>query len=139
MAGTLTISTIQNDTSSPPVFRNNAVEIGTLCRAWANFNGTPATPTIRASFNVSSVTKNSTGLFTINFTTALSDTNYAPVLCWRRNNGTFGENNVNGGVSARGNATYNTAFTTTSLQITSGPVTNEGLTDYDFYSISVFR
>ena len=46
------------------------------CRAWVNFNGT-GTPVIRASGNVSSITDVSTGIFTINFTTALADTNYA--------------------------------------------------------------
>jgi hypothetical protein len=76
MAGTITTSTIQNDTSSPPTFRNNSVEIGTLCRAWVNFNGT-GTPAIRASFNVSSITDNDTGDYTINFTTAMPDANYS--------------------------------------------------------------
>jgi hypothetical protein len=46
------------------------------CRAWVNFNGT-GTPVIRASGNVSSITDGGTGIFTINFTTALADTNYA--------------------------------------------------------------
>lgn len=44
-------------------------------RAWVNFNGT-GTPAIRASGNVSSITDNGTGLFRINFTTAMADTNY---------------------------------------------------------------
>jgi hypothetical protein len=78
MAGTITTSTIQNDTSSPPTFRNNSVEIGTLCRAWVNFNGT-GTVAIRASFNVSSITDNGTGDYTINFTTAMPDANYSLV------------------------------------------------------------
>jgi hypothetical protein len=48
------------------------------CRAWVNFNGTTATPsTIRGSGNVSSVTKNGTGDYTINFTTAMPDANYS--------------------------------------------------------------
>jgi hypothetical protein len=51
------------------------------CRAWVNFNGTTATPsTIRGSGNVSSVTKNSTGDYTINFTTAMPDANYSVVM-----------------------------------------------------------
>jgi hypothetical protein len=76
MAGTITATTIQNDTSSPPTFRNNSVEIGTLCRAWVNFNGT-GTVAIRASFNVSSITDNGTGDYTVNFTTAMPDANYS--------------------------------------------------------------
>jgi hypothetical protein len=51
-----------------------------LCQAWVNFNGTTTTPsTIRASFNVSSVTRNSTGDYTVNFTNALADANYCVV------------------------------------------------------------
>jgi hypothetical protein len=46
------------------------------CRAWVGFNGT-GTPAIIGSGNVSSITDNGTGDFTINFTTALSDANYA--------------------------------------------------------------
>ena len=45
------------------------------CRAWVNFNGT-GTVAIRASGNVSSITDNGTGDYTINFTTAMSDVNY---------------------------------------------------------------
>ena len=45
-------------------------------RAWVNFNGT-GTPAIRASGNVSSITDNGTGDYTVNFTTALADANYA--------------------------------------------------------------
>jgi hypothetical protein len=45
-------------------------------RAWVNFNGT-GTVAIRASGNVSSITDNGTGEYTVNFTTAMSDTNYA--------------------------------------------------------------
>ena len=51
------------------------------CRAWVNFDGTGTTgtnQTIRASFNVSSVYKNGTGDYTVNFTTAMPDVNYCP-------------------------------------------------------------
>jgi hypothetical protein len=53
------------------------------CRAWVNFNGT-GTPAIRASGNVSSVTKNGTGDYTINFTTAMPDVNYAATSMFSR-------------------------------------------------------
>jgi hypothetical protein len=46
------------------------------CRAWVNFNGT-GTVAIRASGNVTSITDNGTGDYTINFTTAMPDANYA--------------------------------------------------------------
>jgi hypothetical protein len=44
-------------------------------RAWVNFDGT-GSPSIRASGNVSSITDNNTGDYTVNFTTALPDANY---------------------------------------------------------------
>ena len=47
-----------------------------VCRAWVNFNGT-GTVAIRTSFNVTSITDNNTGDYTVNFTTAISDANYA--------------------------------------------------------------
>ena len=46
------------------------------CRAWVNFNGT-GTVAIRASGNVSSITDNGTADYTVNFTTAMPDTNYS--------------------------------------------------------------
>lgn len=45
-------------------------------RAWVNFNGT-GTVAIRASGNVSSITDNGTGNYTVNFTTAMPDADYA--------------------------------------------------------------
>ena len=48
------------------------------CRAWVNFNGT-GTVAIRASGNVTSITDNGTGNYTVNFTTAMPDANYAMV------------------------------------------------------------
>jgi hypothetical protein len=45
-------------------------------KAWVNFNGT-GTVAIRASFNVTSITDNGTGDYTLNFTTALQDANYS--------------------------------------------------------------
>ena len=46
------------------------------CRAWVNFNGT-GTVAIRDSGNVSSVTDNGTGIYTVNFSTSMPDVNYA--------------------------------------------------------------
>ena len=48
-----------------------------LCKAWLSYNAT--SQTVRSSYNVSSVTYTSTGLFTINLTTALADANYSVV------------------------------------------------------------
>lgn len=48
---------------------------GWLCRAWVNFNGT-GTVAIRAAANVSSITDNGTGDYTVNFATAMPDADY---------------------------------------------------------------
>ena len=47
------------------------------CRAWVTFDGSATTPTISASGNISSIVKNSTGNYTINFTTAMPSADYA--------------------------------------------------------------
>jgi hypothetical protein len=58
--------------------QSNGVTTNAL--AWVNFNGTlSGTITPRANYNVSSITKNSTGNYTLNFTNALTDANYATV------------------------------------------------------------
>lgn len=78
MAGTVVIDTLQSSTTNPVAFTNtNGTAIGTLCRAWVNFNGTATPPTIRSSFNVSSVTRLSTGRYQLNFTTGMPDVNYS--------------------------------------------------------------
>jgi hypothetical protein len=58
-------------------YGSSAVAYG--CRAWVNFNGT-GTVAIRASGNVTSITDNGTGDYTVNFTTALPDANYSPLV-----------------------------------------------------------
>jgi len=70
---TLRVDTIQNaaGTDSP-------ISVPGTAKAWVNFNGT-GTVAIRASYNVSSITDNGTGQYTVNFTTAMPDTNYATV------------------------------------------------------------
>jgi hypothetical protein len=49
------------------------------CRAWVNFNG-QSSAAIRGSANISSITINGTGDWTLNFTTAMPDANYAAVF-----------------------------------------------------------
>ena len=55
------------------------------CRAWANFNGNEITNPasmngVRDSGNVSSVLDNSTGNYTLTFTTAMPNANYVTSL-----------------------------------------------------------
>ncbi len=53
-----------------------SVAVAYGCRAWVNFNGT-GTVAIRASGNVTSITDSGAGDYTVNFTTAMPDANYA--------------------------------------------------------------
>ena len=71
MAGRLTISTLNNDTG---VLATQNGMTG-IPKAWVNFNGI-GTPSIRGSFNISSITDNGLGDYTLNFTTAMPNTNY---------------------------------------------------------------
>lgn len=78
-------------------------EQGQLCKAWVNFNGT-STVAIRASYNVSSITDNGTGDYTVNFTTAMSDVNYS--LVGSSSNGGQGTSDEYSGISAYGTNSY---------------------------------
>lgn len=71
MAGAITVSTLKNDTG---VFATQNAMTG-IPKAWAQYNG--VTSTLTNSFNISSVTKTSTGNYTFNFTTAMANTTYA--------------------------------------------------------------
>jgi hypothetical protein len=73
MAGTIVANTINTDTG---LFSTNNAYQG-IANAWVDFNG--STSTINASFNVSSITKNGTGDYNINFTSAFVDNKYAVV------------------------------------------------------------
>jgi len=75
VSGTGVVTT--SDGSGIVKLQSNSVTTNAL--AWVNFNGT-GTVAIRSSYNVSSITDNGTGDYTINFATALSDTNYAAVF-----------------------------------------------------------
>ena len=77
---TLVVATVKSASSAAPVFQNTSgTEMGTLCRAWVNFNG-QGTVAIRDSFNVSSITDVNTGTYTANFATAFSDNDFAAVV-----------------------------------------------------------
>lgn len=60
--------------------QSNSVTTNAL--AWVNFNGT-GTVAIRSSYNVSSITDNGTGDYTVNFATALADANYVTIMMSR--------------------------------------------------------
>tara|TARA_B100001939_G_scaffold188478_1_gene162350 strand:+ start:686 stop:1063 length:378 start_codon:yes stop_codon:yes gene_type:complete len=71
---TLKVATIQ-DTSGNNSSTPNQVAQG-RAKAWVNFNG-KGTIAINDDFNVSSIGDNGTGRYTVNFTTAMSNANYA--------------------------------------------------------------
>ena len=94
------------------------------CRAWVNFNGT-GTVAIRASGNVSSITDNGRGDYTINFTTTMTDANYSSPSS----------------TTYDGSAWHNLFLhskTTSALRVCS-TVFGGGTTDEDIIDIAIFR
>lgn len=69
------MSTLNVDTINDRVGTGQPAISG-LAKAWVNFNGT-GTVAIREQYNVSSITDNGTGDYTVNFTTAMTDANYS--------------------------------------------------------------
>ena len=102
-------------------------EASGLAKAWVNFNGT-GTVAIRASYNVSSITDNGVGDYTMNFTTALADANYAL--------------SVNGYQTTANNAFFGYAggqtYTTTAVRLTTVNSAFLG-TDMQNVSVAIFR
>jgi len=100
------------------------------CRAWVNFDGTVASPTIRGSGNVSGVTKAATGDYTVTFATPMPDTNYTVILtCGLATDGSVVVANVGDFLTAR---------TTTSVRVLCGKP-GIGSLDTAVYEVSVFR
>ena len=97
-----------------------------VCRAWVNFNGT-GTVAIRASFNVTSITDNGTGDYTVNFTTAITDANYSPV--------------ITGGTSAGADSFgfYGHYSTSTGSYRARFNNTGGGAFDFNLASVAIFR
>lgn len=106
------------------------------CRAWVNFNGT-GTVAIRASGNVTSITDNGTGDYTVNFTNAMTDTNYSVA----------GTARYGGGVSptamrvisiSAASGTASSMMTTTSVRVVSA-YANAAIDDSDVVCVQIFR
>jgi hypothetical protein len=98
------------------------------CRAWVNFNGT-GTPAIRASGNVSSITDNGTGAYTVNFTNAMPDANYCTNITGTHDSGSY----VGWGVVANDQPPTTSAVRAEFL--------NDGgnTVDVSFAQVSIFR
>jgi hypothetical protein len=101
-------------------------------RAWVNFNGT-GTVAIRAAYNVTSITDNGTGDYTVNFTTAMPDANYAVASSGQLDNA----GSANGDVIT-GAYRSATSHTTTSYR-TSTVGSGGGVVDPVSYELAVFR
>lgn len=68
---------------------SSSLSVPGAAKAWVNFNGT-GTVAIRAQMNVSSITDNGTGNYTVNFTNAMTDANYSSLISTGRG-GAFGD------------------------------------------------
>jgi hypothetical protein len=98
------------------------------CRAWVNFNGT-GTVAIRASGNVSSITDFGIGQYTVNFTVAMTDSNYSVTLGARpASNGTNGRSLIVG-------ATYSTS----AVNVLFVNAADNAYLDPDVYCVAIFR
>ena len=101
-----------------------------------NLNGT-GTVAIRASGNVSSITDNGTGDYTVNFTTAMTDANYSANVNAR------GDGNAirgGGGMVYLPNATIPTTSALRFSTFYGSSATFEGgISDFDYINVSIFR
>ena len=120
-----TTGSFSGDLSFNSGYGSAAVAYG--CRAWVNFNGT-GTVAIRASGNVTSITDNGTGDYTVNITTAMPDANYA-VAC------------MAGGTSSVGwsRLADTPAPTTSAYRIYVANSGGTALLDAAFVNVAVFR
>lgn len=112
--------------NSGPALGNVGTAPVYAARAWVNFNGT-GTVAIRASGNVTSITDNNIGDYTVNFTTAMPDANYS----YNVTAGTISANYVFGSV-------YSSAPTTSQFRF---HVVNPSSTTVDSVqtAVSIFR
>lgn len=122
---TIKVGTISNSSGSASTSADNI--INGSAKAWVNFNGT-GTVAIRQGYNVSSITDNGTGNYTINFTNALPDANYS--ITGTAGAGSTGTSTLWG--------SYGTP-TTTTAQVGTGLSTTGANTDYAYVSVVIFR
>jgi hypothetical protein len=123
---TLVAQTISNGTVST----SSANVIQGSAKAWVNFNGI-TTATVRASYNVSSVTRNSTGDYTVNFTNAMPDTNYATIMYNNAGNFAVATNFDNQYVGGLG------PVNTTNVTVSS--YTGAVFADSFYFNVAIFR
>jgi len=81
-AGDVNKQVLINSTADGVAIGTGGINQARIAKAWCNFNGT-GTVAIRSGYNVSSITDNGTGTYTVNFSAAMSDANY----CCNMNSG----------------------------------------------------
>jgi hypothetical protein len=113
--------------------QSNGVTTNAL--AWVNFNGT-GTVAIRSSYNVSSITDNGAGDYTVNFATALSDANYCPVFGVQSGATTSTTRQIN--ISSSGDSSAPVTKTTTALRILVGASNAASLIDVTEINVLIF-
>jgi hypothetical protein len=130
-----TLMTVQGSTGNLQ-FNSGYGSVATAygCRAWVNFNGT-STVAIRASGNVSSITDNGTGDYTVNFTTAMPDVNYSTTASVSNAPGT--QNLVS--VIYTDNTNTPAAPTTSAFRMQVTANSGETKTDATYVCCSIFR
>jgi hypothetical protein len=116
----------------------SAVAPAFVCRAWVNFDGTLASLSPRAHGNISSITDDGIGLYTVSFVNAMIDNKYCVVFGTRRSAVAAADANVQAAVR-NGVSNYNTVMTTSAVQIITGTPSNAGEADFDYVAFAVFR
>lgn len=131
--GNINADVLQSSTAgTAPVFKDGSgVETGQLCRAWVNFNGVTMV-TVNAQYNVSSITRNAAGDYTLNFSSSLTDANYSVAGC--TTGATAGTNVVM--IKAASGASAPTVKSATQVEIITG---SGGIGDSANVSIAIFR
>jgi hypothetical protein len=104
-------------------------------RAWVNFNGT-GTVTIRAGGNVSSITDNGVGNYTVNFTTAMPSADYSTVV--NTQGATTGSIVGEWGLYTASTGAFATP-TTSAFQLTTWNSAVSGLADTAYVMATVFN
>ena len=131
MAGQLTIDTLKASTG---VLATQNGMTG-IAKAWVNFVG--STATINGSFNVSSVTRNGTGDYTVTFTTAMPNIYYSVSASSSPNTASSARTITQMFTSAGGTAT--TAPTTSAFRFIVNNYPNAGTNfDPDYAMATVF-
>lgn len=111
--------------------------IGYGVRAWANFNGT-GTVAIGASGNVSSITDNGLGDYTVNFATAMPDINYSSTISSGLGNAQAGW--MSGHANTKGVSNFIQAPTTTTMRfVLSYNNQSTGRDDAQYINVAVIR